>query len=143
MKDEFTRIALEVVGELGFTWLKSIRLVSSEVHDVATGEVRRGFEVKVVRALPSGREVEQSLSTLSTSERLAVSLIVVLTGYKLKMFEEYKGLAPILADEALLAFDPHRFERVIEMLKKYAKYVVVTKLAELNKAPKLTVVYKQ
>ncbi|RSN76959.1 MAG: hypothetical protein DSO07_09110 [Thermoproteota archaeon] len=143
MKDEFTRIASEVVRELGFTWLRSIRLVESEVHDKVTGELRKKFEAKVVRILPSGREVEQPLSTLSTSERLAVSLIAVLTGYKLKMFEEYKGLAPILADEALLAFDPHRFERVVEEIRKYAKYVVITKLVEPSEVPELTIVHKQ
>jgi recombinational DNA repair ATPase RecF len=73
---------------------------------------------------------------------LAVSLIAVLTGYKLKMFEEYKGLAPILADEALLSLDPHRFERVAEELKKHAKYVVVTRLAEPDKVSALTITYK-
>jgi DNA repair exonuclease SbcCD ATPase subunit len=142
MKDEFAKIASKVIRELGFTWLKSIRLVSSEVRDAITGEVKRGFEVKVVRTLPSGKEIEQPLSTLSTSERLAVSLVTILTGYKLKIFKEYKGLAPILADEALLAFDPQRFEKIIEELKKYGKYVVITKLAEPDTTPKLTVVHK-
>lgn len=142
MKDTFAKIASEVVRELDFTWLKAIRLAESEVRDKVTGEVRKGFEVKVIRVLPSGREAEQPLSTLSTSERLAVSLIAVLTGYKLKMFEEYKGLAPILADEALLSLDPHRFERVAEELKKHAKYVVVTRLAEPDKVSALTITYK-
>jgi len=137
MKDEFARIALEVIEKLGFTWLKAIRLVES------LSKAGRGFEIKVVRVLPSGREVEQSLNTLSTSERLTVALVTVLTGYRLRIFEEYGGLAPIVADEALLAFDPYRFEEVIEELKKYAKYIVVTRLAEPSKVPALTVVYKQ
>ena len=135
MKDEFAKIALEVIRELGFSWLKSIRLVEDEA--------KKSFEVKVVRAFPSGREAEQSLKTLSTSERSALSLIVVLTGYKLRMLEEYKGRMPILADEALLAFDPQRFEKVIEELKRYGKYVIVTRLARPDEMPRLTVLHKR
>jgi DNA repair exonuclease SbcCD ATPase subunit len=142
MKDEFTKISSEVIKELGFTWLKTIRLVSSEVRD-KTGEVKRVFEIKVIRILPSGKEIEQPLSTLSTSERLAVSLITILTGYRLKVLEEYEGKVPIIADEALLAFDPYRFAKVAEELKKYAKYIIITRLAEPNKVSQLTVLHRQ
>jgi DNA repair exonuclease SbcCD ATPase subunit len=142
MKDEFTKISSEVIKELGFTWLKSIRLVSSEMRD-KTGEVKRVFEIKVIRILPSGKEIEQPLSTLSTSERLAVSLVTILTGYRLKVLEEYEGKVPIIADEALLAFDPYRFAKVAEELKKYAKYIIITRLAEPNKVSQLTVLHRQ
>jgi DNA repair exonuclease SbcCD ATPase subunit len=133
LKDEFARIASEVVRELRFTWLKSIRLI----------EVDKRFEVRIIRVLPSGREVEQPLSTLSTSERLAVSLVTVLTGYRLKILEEYEGLIPIVADEALLAFDPYRFEKVLEELRRHAKYIIVTKLAEPREVSKLTIIHKR
>jgi DNA repair exonuclease SbcCD ATPase subunit len=134
LKDEFARIANDVVRELGFGWIKAVRLVSD-------AEGRR-FEVKVVRTLPSGREVEQPLSTLSTSERSAVALIAILTGCRLKLLDEYKNLLPIIADEALLAFDPQRYERVLNELRSYAKYVIVTRLEEPSKAPTLKVVHK-
>jgi hypothetical protein len=98
--------------------------------------------VKVVRTLPSGREVEQPLSTLSTSERSAVALIAILTGCRLKLLDEYKNLIPIIADEALLAFDLQRYERVLNELRSYAKYVIVTRLEEPSKAPTLKVVHK-
>jgi hypothetical protein len=32
----------------------------------------------------------------------------------LKILEEYKGLAPLLADEALLTFDPYMLEKIIK-----------------------------
>jgi DNA repair exonuclease SbcCD ATPase subunit len=134
MKDEFANIASEIIKKLNFVWLKSIRLVKNEA--------KKSFEIKVVRIFPSGREMEQPINTLSTSERLALSLIVVLTGYKLKMLEEYKGVMPIIADEALLVFDPQRFEKVADELKKYAKYIVITRLARSDEVPKLTIVYK-
>jgi DNA repair exonuclease SbcCD ATPase subunit len=134
LKDEFARIANEVVRELGFGWIKAVRLVSD-------AEGRR-FEVKVVRTLPSGREAEQPLSTLSTSERSAVALIAILTGYRHGLLKEYRNIIPIIADEALLAFDPQRYERVLNELRSYAKYVIVTRLEEPSKAPTLKVVHK-
>ena len=134
LKDEFTRIANEIVRELGFTWIKAIRLAS----DVEG----KGFEVKIVRSLPSGREVEQPLSTLSTSERAAVALIAILTGYRLRLLDEYKGSVPIIADEALLTFDPQRYEKILEELKKHAKYIIVTRLEEPSKAPTLKVIHR-
>jgi DNA repair exonuclease SbcCD ATPase subunit len=137
MKDEFVRIALEVIRELDFTWLKAIRLVE------APSRAGRVFEIRVVRVLPSGREVEQPLNTLSTSERLAIALVAILTGYRLRIFEEYRGLAPIIADEALLAFDPYRFKKVLEELRRYSKYVIATRLAEPSEVSSLTVVHKQ
>jgi DNA repair exonuclease SbcCD ATPase subunit len=134
LKEEFARIANEVVRELGFGWIKAVRLVSD-------AEGRR-FEVKIVRALPSGREAEQPLSTLSTSERSAVALIAVLTGYRLRLLDEYRNLIPIIADEALLAFDPQRYEKVLNELRNRAKYVIVTRLEEPSKAPTLRVVHE-
>jgi DNA repair exonuclease SbcCD ATPase subunit len=134
LKDEFARIASEIVRELGFTWIKAVRLVSD-----AEG---KKFEVRIIRVLPSGREVEQPLTTLSTSERAAVALIAVLTGYRLRLLDEYKGLVPVIADEALLAFDPQRYEKILEELKKHAKYVIVTRLEEPSKAPMLKVVHR-
>ncbi len=47
---------------------------------------------------------------------MAIALITVLVGCHLKIFEECKGLAPIMADEALLAFDLERYNKVVEEL---------------------------
>ncbi len=136
MSDEFSRLSSEIIKELGFTWLKSIRL---HKIDVPKG---KKFTIKVIRAFPSGREAIQPLATMSTSERMVVALIAVLVGYRLKILDDYKGLAPILADEALLMFDPARFDKVISELNKYGKYVIITRLVEPEKAPKLTVIYQ-
>jgi tetratricopeptide (TPR) repeat protein len=137
MKDEFVGIALEVIRELDFTWLKAIRLVESP------SKAGRVFEIRVVGVLPSGREVEQPLNTLSTSERLATALVAILTGYRLRIFEGYRGLTPIIADEALLAFGPYRFKKVLEELRRYSKYVIATRLVEPSGVSSLTVVHKQ
>ena len=131
---EFRRIANELVKSLGFTWFKAILL----------DEHNGSYFVRVIRALPSGREERQRLRQLSTSERVCVALTAVLIGYKLGMAAGYpQDRLMVLADEALLAFDPERYEKIVEELKKYGRYVVVTKLAEPAKIPKLAVIYKE
>lgn len=131
---EFRRLANEVMGRLGFEWFKSV------VLDEKNGR----YFVRVVRRLPSGREEKQSLRQLSTSEKVSVALTAVLAGYKLGIAEGYpQERTVILADEALLAFDPDRYERIVGELEKYGRYVVVTRLGEPAKTPKLVVVHKR
>jgi len=95
-----------------------------------------------VRILGSGREYEQPVELLSTSERVTLALVVVIVGYRLKIIEEYGGLIPILADEALLAFDPERLERVIGGLRRHSRYVIVTRLVEPRRVERLAVVHR-
>mgnify|MGYP000468682453 CR=1 FL=1 len=133
MADEFVRTANRVVKELGFEWLKGIRL--ARVQE----EGKERYFVRVIRVFPSGREREQPLELLSTSERLVVSLVTVLVGYRLKIAEEYGDEVPIIADEALLALDPERFNKTVQELRKYSKYVIITRLADPSEVPELTV----
>ena len=130
---EFREIANSIIRKLGFTWFKSIAL----------DEDRGRYLIRVVRVFPSGREDKQMLRQLSTSERMSIALITILTGYKLGILARYpQSKLIVLADEALLAFDPERFNRVVEELKNYGKYIVATKLAEPGKIPTLTIVHR-
>jgi len=130
---EFRKTANAVIRRLGFTWFKSISL----------DEYNGRYFVRVIRIFPSGREEKQSVRQLSTSERVSVALIAILTGYKLGISAKYpQDRLIILADEALLAFDPERYGRVVEELKNYSKYIVVTRLVEPEKTPKLTIIHK-
>ncbi|MEZ0346179.1 MAG: hypothetical protein ABWK01_06485 [Infirmifilum sp.] len=130
---EFRRIANELVRTLGFTWFKAISL----------DEYGGTYSVRIIRALPSGREEKQNLRQLSTSERIVVALIAILTGLKPGITKDYQPeKVLILADEALLALDPERYEKVKDELRKYGKYIVVTKLAEPTKTPTLTILHE-
>ena len=132
--DGFRRIASELARELGFAWFRSIAL----------SEEGGRYVVRVVRALPSGREERQSLRQLSTSERVSIALVAVLLGLK-QLADE--GRYPrdrliVLADEALLAFDPERYGKVRAELGRYGRYVVVTRLAEPSRVPALSIVHE-
>ncbi len=130
---EFRKIANELIKSLGFTWFKTIAL----------DEYNGRYFIRIVRVFPSGREEKQSLRQLSTSERISVAITAVLTGYRLGITRGYPAdRILILADEALLAFDPERFEKVVGELRKYGKYVVITRLVEPEKVPRLTVVHR-
>jgi len=129
---EFRGIANELVKALGFAWFKSISL----------DEVNGRYFIRVVRVFPSGREDKQNLRELSTSERISIAIIAVLTGFKLGLIAYPQDKTLILADEALVAFDPDRYEKVVEELKKYSKYVVVTRLVEPEKTPVLRIAYR-
>ncbi len=130
---EFRRIANTIIGRLEFTWFKSILL------DEHNGR----YSIRVIRIFPSGREEKQNIRQLSTSERISIALIAILTGYKLGVTAKYpQNKVVVLADEALLAFDPERYNKVVEELRSYGKYIVVTRFMEPGKTPKLTVIHK-
>lgn len=130
---EFRRMANEVVKRLGFTWFKSIALEESNGN----------YFIRIFRRFPSGRENKQSLRQLSTSEKMSIALTAVMTGYEMSISKDYPVEKTIvLADEALLTFDPERFNRIIEELSKHGKYVIITRLAEPSKTPKLTVLHQ-
>ncbi|MEM2014570.1 MAG: hypothetical protein QXJ16_03820 [Desulfurococcaceae archaeon] len=48
----------------------------------------------------------------------------------------------MMADEAVLAFDPEGYEEMLGGLKEYGKYIIVTKLVELVKEPTLTIEHR-
>ncbi|MEM4913141.1 MAG: AAA family ATPase [Desulfurococcaceae archaeon] len=130
---EFRKIANEVIKKIGFTWFKSISLDEHEGR----------YLLKVVRVLPSGREEKQSLRQLSTSERITIAVVLVLTAYKLGITREYSpDKILIIADEAMLAFDPERFENIVSEFKEYGRYIVVTRLVEPTRAPKLIIQHR-
>lgn len=130
---EFRNIANELIRSLNFTWFRTITLKESN----------GSYYIRIIRRFPTGREEKQSLKQLSTSERMSIALVAILTGYKLGIASGYPyEKRIILADEALLSFDPERFEKVVKELRKYGKYIVVTKLVESQKTVKISIVHR-
>ena len=70
-------------------------------------------------------------------------MVLVLTAYKLGITREYSpDKILIIADEAMLAFDPERFENIVSEFKEYGRYIVVTRLVEPTRAPKLIIQHR-
>jgi len=75
-----------------------------------------------------------TLEYLSASERVTIGLILILA--KLQYLPEF----PLFVlDELTLSYDPTRFKRILEYLKKTVPYVIVTALAPLEEGEQIKV----
>ncbi|MBU4501311.1 MAG: hypothetical protein KKA79_01870 [Nanoarchaeota archaeon] len=83
-----------------------------------------------VRRKCGDRTRTQEINRLSTSERITIGVIVMLAGK-----EEYLPDFPFFVlDEVTTAYDPKRFEKIIDYLHHHVPYVVVTALAPTGEA---------
>lgn len=116
-----------LLASLGFKEFKTVRLAGSPT-----------YRLYVERYDPKKKDYRsQEIGTLSTSEKLAISLIL-----QIALKETYiKNVPFLIIDDVLEDFDSDRRERVIEYLKeKVAKedwFIIATKLVEELGPPKL------
>jgi len=105
---------------LGFEEFRAIRLTGAP-----------SYRLYVERFDPEKKEYKsQDVGTLSTSEKLAIGLIL-----QMALKETYlKKLPFFILDDVLEGFDAERCERVIEYLKEKVKqegwFVIATRLVE-------------
>ena len=84
-------------------------------------EVTEKFQVKVMRKV-GGREFEERLTMLSTSERTAMIILLALVA-KLAYLPD----APIFAvDTISTSFDPKRFANLVDYMKDRVQYLIIT-----------------
>jgi len=83
-------------------------------------------------------DVSQPVETLSASEKLTISLILMLAAK-----ETFLPDFPLfIIDELTLSYDPERFNRVLDYIGERVPYVVVTALAPDEREGKLKVEVK-
>ena len=98
-------------------------------------EVREGrrkisqstFDLHVVRATEDGAVYEDTVDTLSESEREVVGLMVALAGY---LVHEVYETVPMMLLDSLEAIDSERIGALVEYIAEYAPYLVVALLPE-------------
>jgi len=79
------------------------------------------FALHIVR----GNSIEQPIETLSASEKLTVSLILMLAAK-----DAFLPDFPLfIVDELTLSYDPERFRQIVSYITKRVPYVIVTSLA--------------
>jgi len=112
---------------LGFTEFRTIKLTGAP-----------SYRLYVERYDPEKREYKtQDVGTLSTSEKLAIALIL-----QVALKETYmKKLPFLILDDVLEDFDPERCDQVIKYLKEKAKkegwFIIATKLVTELGPPKI------
>jgi len=124
---KFNESINELMSDLRFTEFKTIKL---------SGEP--SYRLYVERYDPTKKDYKsQDVGTLSTSEKLAIALIL-----QIALKETYmKNLPFLILDDVLEGFDPERRKRVIEYLEKKVKqedrFIIATRLVENLNTPRV------
>jgi len=85
------------------------------------------FDLHVVRESAAGAVYEDTVETLSESEREVIGLVVALAGY---LVHEVHEEVPFLLLDSLEAIDAERIDALLEYFAEYAPYLVVALLPE-------------
>jgi hypothetical protein len=108
-KVRFNNNITKAFEELGFKGFENLFL-------------NQDFELNIVRE----GSIQQPIETLSASEKLTVSIILMLAAK-----ETFLSDFPLfIIDELTLSYDHKRFEQVISYLKQRIPYVIVTSLSK-------------
>jgi DNA repair exonuclease SbcCD ATPase subunit len=125
---KFNENISELMVNLGFTEFKTIKLSGAP-----------SYRLYVERFDPDKKDYKsQEVGTLSTSEKLAIALIL-----QIALKETYmKKLPFLILDDVLEGFDPERSERIIEYLQHKVKqedwFIIATRLVESINIPGVT-----
>ena len=85
------------------------------------------FDLNVVRSTATGAAYEDTVETLSESEREVLGLVVALAGY---LVHDVHEQLPFMLLDSLEAIDADRIARLVEYFSGYADYLVVALLPE-------------
>ncbi|WP_135662706.1 archaea-specific SMC-related protein [Halorhabdus rudnickae] len=85
------------------------------------------FELHVVRETDEGHGYEDTVQSLSESEREVVGLVVALAGY---LVHDVHEIVPMMLLDSLEAIDAERIAALVDYFADYATYLVVALLPE-------------
>jgi DNA repair exonuclease SbcCD ATPase subunit len=104
-----------------------IERTEREVREGRRKVTKSVFDLHIVRATEDGSVYEDTVDTLSESEREVVGLMVALAGY---LVHEVYETVPFMLLDSLEAIDSERIAALIEYFTEYAPYLVVALLPE-------------
>jgi len=109
-RSEFNSIVKKVLSEMGFKYFTLV-------------EINPEFKL-IVKSVRKGKEVIQPLETLSSSEKKALALLLLVAAHR-----HYLPNNPFfIVDETILSFDPTTKEVILKYLKGRTDYIIVTDL---------------
>lgn len=126
LEGRFARRATEIKDAVKVAFNERISEVYDRLGFIDFGriEINPRYLIDVVRQ-GRAKAFKQPISTLSTSERVTIGVIVMLAGK-----EQYLPDFPIFVlDELVTSYDPTRFNRIIEYVTERVPVTIVTKLA--------------
>ena len=123
--EEFNEHMDTLLKVLNFENIARIWIETKEIED-QRNQTRR-LELNIVREASGGSVYEDTINTLSESEREVIGLVAALTGYL--MYEVYE-IVPVMLLDSLEAIDAVRLEAVIEHFSEFARFLIVAALPE-------------
>ncbi|WP_070364179.1 archaea-specific SMC-related protein [Halodesulfurarchaeum formicicum] len=118
--EEFNEQMADLIDLLGYENLSRVwieRLVDGQTT----------FEIHVVRDTVAGTVYEDTLSTLSESEREIVGIVVALSGY---LVHDVKETVPLVLFDSVEAIDAERLAAMLEYVGQKVPYVLTALLPE-------------
>lgn len=119
--DEFNTHMEDILNHLEFNNIERVWIERQNTSRNTT------FELHVIREAASGSVYEDTVNTLSESEREVIGLIVGLTGYLVYDVDEE---IPFILLDSIEAIDEVRINRLVDYFREYANYILVALLPE-------------
>ena len=85
------------------------------------------FELHIVRETDNGNAYEDTVDTLSESEREVIGIVTGLVGY---LVHDVDSKVPFLLFDSVEAIDADRLENLLDYIEEYASYVLLALLPE-------------
>jgi DNA repair ATPase RecN len=120
--DTINETMADVLAQLQFGNIERI-WVERRVGDGATTGGADEFALHVVRTDDDGAAYEDTIETLSTSEREVVGIVLAVAGYLVHDVEE---TVPILLLDAIESLDAERIGSLLSYLTEHTQYLVAT-----------------
>jgi DNA repair exonuclease SbcCD ATPase subunit len=125
--ETFNEHMADVLGLLAYENIERIWIERRERADADGSGDGPVFDLHVVRNSESGAVYEDTVDTLSESEREVAGLVFALAGY---LAHEVYETVPFVLLDSLEAIDSERIGALVEYFHEYAPYLVVALLAE-------------
>ncbi|MFA9418253.1 archaea-specific SMC-related protein [Natrinema sp. HArc-T2] len=122
--EQFNEHMDDLLAVLGY---KNITRVWIERKQAGRESSPATFEMNIVRETESGTVYEDTIDTLSESEREVIGLVFALAGYL--VHDVYESI-PFMLLDSLEAIDADRISALVDYFSEYAPYLVVALLPE-------------
>jgi chromosome segregation ATPase len=121
----FNESMQQVINELEYENIERVWI--ERLGDTTKPSSRTDFELHVVRSTADGAAYEDTIDTLSKSEREVVGLVVALAGY---IAHDVSSELPIVVIDAVEMLDADRIYGLLTYFEQHADYVVAAILPE-------------
>ncbi|SNR70812.1 archaea-specific SMC-related protein [Halorubrum vacuolatum] len=119
--DTINTVMAEVIDELAYDNIKRV-WVERKVGEYTTGRAD-GFVLHVVRTTEDGQAYEDTIRTLSTSEREVIGIVLAVAGY---IVHDVRESIPFILLDAIESIDAERTNKLTSYLSEHTDYLLVT-----------------